>query len=92
MQDRIIKDGYSRIVYRDAVHWALDHKRPVTRRITYLVARFPFVPDYHLCDLVEDYYNPNVWQTRHVSERPLQQFKTLAQALAVLKVIEGSQS
>lgn len=90
MLDRYTKDGYTRIVYSDCVHWALDHKRPVTRRITYLVARFPFVPDYHLCDLVEDDPNPHSWQTA-VSERPLQQFKTLAEALAVLKVIEGSQ-
>lgn len=91
MRDTYTKDGYTRVVYSDCVHWALDHKQPIARRITYLVARFPFVPDYHLCDLVEDDYNPN-WRQRVVSERPLQQFKTLAQALAVLKVIEGSQS
>lgn len=91
MIDPYTKDGYTRIVYSDCVHWALDHKRPFTRHIKYLVARFPFVPDYHLCELVEDYYNPNSWQVA-VTERPLQHFKTLTQALAVLRVIEGSQS
>lgn len=88
MTHRIEKDGYTRIVHDDSVHWVLDHKPNL---ITYFVARFPFVPDYHLCDLVEDYYNP-VALMSHVCERPLQQFKTLAQALAVLRVIEGSQS
>jgi hypothetical protein len=91
MNTAVAKDGYIRMVYSDAVHWALDRKQPVTRRFTYLVAKFPFVPDYHLCEWVEDYYNSGV-MLPHVCERPLQQFKTLAQALAVLKVIEGSQT
>ena len=85
MQDRIIKDGYSRIVYNDAVHWVVSSH---ARRIEYCIARFAFVPDYHLCDLVEDNTDPTM---PHICERPLQQFKTLTQALAVLRVITGSQ-
>lgn len=82
------KDGYVRRVYNDAVHWTLEKRR----RVVYFVARFPFVPDYHLCELVEEYPdNLKPLYTPHVCERPLQQFKTLAQALAVLRVIEGSQ-
>jgi hypothetical protein len=86
-----IKDGYTRTTYADCVHWTLNTTRYSSRRITYLVARFPFVPDYHLCELVEDYYNVNTMMA-HVCERPLQHFKTLTHALDVLKVIEGSQS
>jgi hypothetical protein len=88
MQDRITKDGYSRIVYSDAVHWVIDSR---ARRIEYCIARFPFVPDYHLCDMLEDAPSSHVHMP-HVTERPLQQFKTLTQALAVLRVILGSQS
>ena len=76
-----VKDGYIRIIHDDCVLWRLDNDNDDSG---FVIARFPFVPDYHLCDWVEDYYNP--------SERPLQQFKTLTQALAVLRVIEGSQS
>jgi hypothetical protein len=88
MADTLTKDGYTRIVYRDAVHWVVEGRR---RRIEYCIVRFPFVPDYHLCDMLEDVtatmthpYIPAV------TERPLQQFKTLTQALAVLRVIIGS--
>ena len=89
MQDRLTKDGYSRIVYSDAVHWVLDSR---TRR-DYCIVRFPFVPDYHLCDMLEDYHDPRMPNFNpHICERPLQQFKTLTQALAVLRVIIGSQS
>lgn len=90
MEDRVTKDGYTRIVYRDAVHWVVEGHR---RRIVYCIARFPFVPDYHLCDLLEPDCDPRMPNFNpHISERPLQQFKTLAQALAVLKVIVGSRS
>lgn len=78
-----IKDGYRRNVYDDSVVWHIDSADDCE----FVVARFPFVPDYHLCDWLHDddpYAQP--------CERPLQQFKTLAQALAVLRVIEGSQS
>jgi hypothetical protein len=88
MEDRVNKDGYTRIVYHDAVHWVITDS---ARRIEYCIARFPFVPDYHLCDMLED--DPRAYPYMPpVSERPLQQFKTLTQALAVLRVIEGSQS
>jgi hypothetical protein len=89
MTDIFTKDGYSRIVYSDAVHWVVNRHR----RVEYCIARFPFVPDYHLCDMVEDDYDKlQPLYVPHVCERPLQQFKTLTQALAVLRVIEGSQS
>lgn len=87
MADALTKDGYTRFIYKDCVHWVVEGRR---RRIVYCIARFPFVPDYHLCDLVEDYPNPNNVLMAHICERPLQQFKTLTQALSVLRVIEGS--
>lgn len=87
MTTEFTKDGYIRRIYSDAVHWVLAPQ--ARRRVDYVVARFPFVPDYHLCEFVED--DPHTYKTMpHVCERPLQQFKTLAQALAVLRVIEGS--
>jgi hypothetical protein len=87
MTDIFTKDGYSRIVYSDAVHWVVSRHR----RVEYCIARFPFVPDYHLCDMVEDDYDPRMPNfNQQVCERPLQQFKTLTQALAVLRVIIGS--
>lgn len=75
------KDGYRRRVWEDSVVWYIDNGEPESE---FVIARFPFVPDYHLCDFVDDDDN--------ACERPLQQFKTLTQALAVLRVIEGSQS
>jgi hypothetical protein len=91
MADTLTKDGYTRFIYKDCVHWVVkSDDRFRLRRIVYCIARFPFVPDYHLCDLVEDYPNPNNVLMAHICERPLQQFKTLTQALAVLRVIEGS--
>ena len=82
MSNFIGKDGYIRRVHDDSVIWHLDND---TGESEFVIARFPFVPDYHLCDFVED-------DPYDTCERPLQQFKTLAQALAVLKVIVGSQS
>ena len=87
MSTEFTKDGYVRRIYSDAVHWILTSRSK--RRVDYVVARFPFVPDYHLCDFVED-DPPPFKATPYVCERPLQQFTTLAQALAVLRVIEGS--
>ena len=87
MADTLTKDGYTRFIYRDSVHWVVEVPK---RRSVYRVVRFPFVPDYHLCELVQDYPNPNNVLMAHISERPLQQFKTLTQALGVLRVIEGS--
>lgn len=85
MTDTLVKDGYIRYIYQDCVHWLVGSRK---RRIEYCVVRFPFVPDYHLCDLLED--DPGTASMPALSERPLQQFKTLTQALAVLRVIEGS--
>ena len=85
MADTLTKDGYTRFIYKDCVHWVVEGRK---RRVEYCIVRFPFVPDYHLCDLVEDY--PNNVLMAHICERPLQQFKTLTQALSVLRVIEGS--
>lgn len=79
--DPVVKDGYMRTVHDDCVIWHTDNDK---LECGFAVARFPFVPDYHLCDWVDD-------DTREC-ERPLQQFKTLTQALAVLRVIEGSQA
>lgn len=76
----VMKDGYRRRVWDDSVVWYINNGRDSE----FVVARFPFVPDYHLCDWVDD--------GEELCERPLQQFKTLTQALAVLRVIEGSQS
>ncbi len=86
MTRRVEKDGYIRLVHDDSVIWYIDNTR---ENPDFVVARFPFVEDYHLCDFVED--NDDMYSD-YLCERPLQQFKTLAQALAVLKVIEGSQS
>lgn len=82
MPHRLEKDGYIRIVHDDSVIWYIDNDQENSE---FVVARFPFVEDYHLCDFAGDSLD-------YLTERPLQQFKTLAQALAVLKVIEGSQS
>jgi hypothetical protein len=82
MTSRLEKDGYIRIVHEDSVLWYIDNSK---KNSDFVVARFPFVEDYHLCDFVDD------MTSDYMCERPLQQFKTLAQALAVLKVIEGSQ-
>lgn len=78
----VTKDGYRRLVWEDSVVWYIDNGEPESE---FVIARFPFVPDYHLCDWVDN-------GDGEICERPLQQFKTLAQALAVLRVIEGSQS
>lgn len=87
MNNTLTKDGYTRFIYRDCVHWVIEGRR---RRVEYCVVRFPFVPDYHLCDLLEDYHDPRMPNFNQITERPLQQFKTLTQALSVLRVIEGS--
>lgn len=79
MSNPVSKDGYTRYIYEDSVHWAIELVR---RTSDYFIARFPFVPDYHLCDFLED--------GSHVCERPLQTFKTLTEALAVLRVLDAS--
>jgi hypothetical protein len=86
MTHRIERDGYIRIVHADSVIWYIDNNKANSE---FVIARFPFVPDYHLCDFVD--YEDDI-DSGGVCERPLQQFTTLTQALAVLKVIEGSQS
>lgn len=79
MTSRIQKDGYIRIVHDDSVIWYIDNNK---EEAEFVVARFPFVPDYHLCDWTEG--------ENEFCERPVQHFTTLTQALAVLRVIEGS--
>ena len=74
------KDNYRRVVYDDAVNWYIDTADGPRE---YCVARFPFVPNYHLCDFIND-------EEEFVTERPMQQFKTLSEALAVLRVLETS--
>lgn len=77
MNSIIYKDSYYRSVFADVVLWHLAEYR---ERYTYGVARFPFVPGYHVCDFVRyDHEDP--------MERPLQVFKTLADALAVMRVL-----
>jgi hypothetical protein len=72
------KDGYVRCVWDDGVIWHIDGPNDCE----FAVVRFPFVPDYHLCDWVDD-------DTKEC-ERPLQQFKTLTEALAVLRVLDAN--
>lgn len=84
MKYRVEKDGYIRIVHEDCVIWYIDNNKENSE---FVVVRFPFVEGYHLCDFVDD--NDDM-TSDCLCERPLQQFKTLTQALAVLKVIEGS--
>ncbi len=86
MPSRLEKDGYIRNVHDDSVLWYIDNDKPES---DFVIARFPFVPDYHLCEFL---FDDDDLDEDFACERPLQQFKTLAQALAVLKVIEGSQS
>ena len=85
MDNRVTKDGYTRITHDDSVIWYIDNDKENSE---FVIARFPFVPDYHLCDFVDD---DDDMTSDGVCERPLQQFKTLTQAVAVLRVIEGSQ-
>jgi hypothetical protein len=75
------KDGYTRQIYSDSVYWVIDPKR-----VDYFVARFPFVPGYHLCYAIRD-YSGDYLLIAHVSERPMQTFKTLTEALSVLRVL-----
>jgi hypothetical protein len=79
MTDQVIKDGYVRIVWEDSVIWHIDSP---TDDCGFVVARFPFVPDYYLCDWIDD--------EEAECERPIQQFKTLAEALAVLRVLDAN--
>lgn len=84
MTHRLKKDGYVRIVHDDSVIWFIDNDKEDAE---FVIARFPFVPDYHLCEFLfddDDRYGD------FACERPLQHFKILTQALAVLKVLEGS--
>lgn len=78
----LIKDGYERLVFPDCVLWYL-HKAQQLPRL-YCVGRFPFVPDYHVCTFLWDD------DAKFMSEYPLQTFKTLAEALAVLRVLDAS--
>ena len=73
------KDGYIRIVLEDSVLWHIDSDQDSE----FVVARFPFVEDYHLCEWVDD-------DDGETCEYPIQQFKTLAQALAVLRVLDAN--
>lgn len=83
MSREIFKDGYRRVAHDDCVDWYIDRPNEPFRDYTYCVARFPFVPEYHLCDWLMD--DDDV-----ATERPLQQFKTLAEALAVLRVLDAN--
>ena len=74
-----IKDGYKRLIHRDSVDWYILRQGSYG----YCVARFPFVPDYHLCAFVSD-------GADLPTEYPLQTFKTLTEALAVLRVLDAS--
>lgn len=77
--NEVIKDGYKRIVHKDSVDWYIQRRGA----FDYCVSRFPFVPDYHLCKFVSgDEDLP--------TEYPLQTFKTLTEALAVLRVLDAS--
>jgi hypothetical protein len=76
----IIKDGYKRRVWPTCVLWYISGPQKVH---TYVVARFPFVPDYHLCTFAKA-------DSRSVTPYPMQHFKTLAEALAVLRVLVAS--
>lgn len=79
------KDGYQRLVFPDAVLWyPLHYTEPTRMRThTYCVARFPFVPHYHVCELTN-------YANEMPTEYPMQTFKTLAEALAVTRVLEAS--
>ena len=76
-----VKDGYRRVVYDDCVNWYI--LTDALGDIPYCVSRFPFVPAYHLCAFVTGPRQP-------LSEYPMQQFTTLSQALAVLRVLDAS--
>ena len=79
MIHHVEKDGYVRRVWEDSVLWHIKSDRD----IVFVVARFPFVEDYHLCMFVAS-------PRQHLSEYPMQQFKTLSEALAVLRVLDAS--
>jgi hypothetical protein len=74
----VTKDGYVRNVHEDSVIWHIDSDM----ECGFAIVRFPFVPDYHLCDWIDD--------EEAECERPLQQFKTLTEALAVLRVLDAN--
>ena len=76
-----VKDGYRRVVYDDCVNWYI--LTDAHGEIHYCVSRFPFVPAYHLCAFAKSLFEP-------LSEYPMQQFTTLSQALAVLRVLDAS--
>lgn len=79
----VIKDGYRRLIHPDCVDWYTHPGNRDSAKYRYCVSRFPFVPDYHLCEFVTDKWGL-------VSEYPIQQFKTLTQALAVLRVLDAN--
>ncbi len=84
MDNRVTKDGYIRIVYDDSVIWYINNAKENSE---FVIARFPFVPDYHLCDFVDD---DDDMYSDYLCERPLQHFKTLAEALAILRVLDAN--
>lgn len=77
------KDGYARRVFDDYVQWypgEAGHK-PTRLKLNYCVARFPFVPGYHLCGFdTSDIYT---------SLKILSTHKTLHEALDIVRVLEG---
>jgi hypothetical protein len=77
--NEVIKDGYKRLIHNDSVDWYIFRNGSYD----YCVARFPFVPDYHLCKFVSGGGDLP-------TEYPLQTFKTLTEALAVLRVLDAS--
>lgn len=79
MTNTLIKDGYKRLIHQDCVDWYIQRRGSYD----YCVARFPFVPDYHLCAFVSG-------KGDLPTEYPLQQFKTLTEALAVLRVLDAN--
>lgn len=81
----VTKDGYHRLVFPDSVLWyPLQYTETTRMRThTYCVARFPFVPHYHVCEIIH-------YDNEFPVEYPMQTFKTLAEALAVMRVLEAS--
>lgn len=83
MTYKLSKDGYTRWVHDDCVDWYIDPDGDGNTVHNYCISRFPFVPNYHLCVFVTD-------DEEYCTEYPMQTFKTLAEALAVLRVLAAS--
>jgi len=77
------KDGYARRVFEDFVQWYPDEAehKPTRLKLNYCVARFPFVPGYHMCafDTSGFFVTINILSTH----------KTLHEALDIVRVLEG---